>query len=338
MEDFTYKVDHINPASWCSNVTVKDVNLHSCWLLKCQKAIDLIAQAQGVFVNAEAKGDVNFLSPFGSVLVNMQDNKDRSYDCSELQTKYPIDNVDPPSDPIFLSTTSSNSRPMLNGDLEDAIAKESPCRPILSEVLINGKPLSKPAALCWWLLYWLNCALTDCLCQVQEVLCFNSSVPALLLGENMVQDSDLSEPCLWIGNLAATLVRCEEQVFVALVNIIGLKFGGENDLQDLELKYLADKTAKVNFQILHMVPATQDDDPSNRSCMLWHFWVADLVVNSGIIIHKPEKPMYLFKSLALLVLAGYLHCHFSSVITPNHQVHSILFLQVQRKGMLFDWG
>ena len=43
----------------------------------------------------------------------------------------------------------------------------------------------------------------------------------------MVQDSDLGEPCLWVGNQAAALVRCElEQVFLALVNVIGLKFGG----------------------------------------------------------------------------------------------------------------
>ena len=58
-------------------------------------------------------------------------------------------------------------------------------------------------------------------------------------------------------------MRCEEQVFLALVNITGLKFGEEDNLQDLELRYLADKTAKVDFQILRMVPAAQDDDPSD---------------------------------------------------------------------------
>ena len=191
MEDFTYKVDHLNPASWHGNVAVKDVNLHTCWLLGRQKAVDLIPKARSVFESAEAKGDINFLSPFGSVLVNMQDDEDGSYDCSELQTEYPIDNIDPPSDPP--SIASSNSRPTLDGDLEDAIAEEIPREPISSEVLINGKPISKPAALCRQLLHQLNHASTDCLCQVQEVLCFNSSAPALLPGENMVQDSDLGE-------------------------------------------------------------------------------------------------------------------------------------------------
>ena len=83
----------------------------------------------------------------------MQDDEDGSYDCSELQTEYPIDNVDPPSDPIMPFIASSNSRPTL---LEDAIAEESPHRPISLEVLINGKPISKPTALRWQLLHWLN--------------------------------------------------------------------------------------------------------------------------------------------------------------------------------------
>ena len=137
----------------------------------------------------------------------------------------------------------------------------------------------------------------------------------------MVQDSDLGEPCLQVGNPAAALVRCKENVFLALVNIIGLKFGRENDLQDLKLKYLADKTAKVDFQILHMVPAAQDDDPSDEYDWCWSQamevvchdvpgWLI-CAVNPGIIIHGPGKPMYLFKSLALLVLAGYLHHHLS---------------------------
>lgn len=135
MEDFTYKVDYINPATWHGNVTVKDVNLHTCWLLGRQKAIDLIPKARGIFESAEVKGDVDFLSLFGSVLVNMQDDEDGLYDCSELQKEYSINNVDPPSDPVLPSITSSNSRPTLNGDLEDAIGEESPHRPISLEVL-----------------------------------------------------------------------------------------------------------------------------------------------------------------------------------------------------------
>ena len=105
------------------------------------------------------------------------------------------------------------------------------------------------------------------------------------------------------------------------MNIIGLRFGRETNLQDLELKYLADKTAKVDFQILRMVPAAQDDDPSDEYDWCWsqamevacHDVPGRLIcmVNPGIIIHEPGKPMYLFKSLALLVLAGYLHRHLS---------------------------
>ena len=31
--EFTSKVDHISPKDWCGNVSVSNVNLHTCWLL-----------------------------------------------------------------------------------------------------------------------------------------------------------------------------------------------------------------------------------------------------------------------------------------------------------------
>ena len=195
MDEFTYKVDHINPASWHGNVHVKDVNLHSCWLIGHQKAVESIPKAQSIFESAEAKYDVNFLSPFSSILMNKQDNEDGSYNCSELQAEYPADNDnDDPKDLTRLvlpSISASKSNATLEGNLEDAISVKSPCGPISLEVLINGKFVSKPAELHRWLLHRLNHASTDCLRRVQEVSCFNSSAPVLPPGrDNLISDSD----------------------------------------------------------------------------------------------------------------------------------------------------
>ena len=159
-DEFTYQVDHINPASWRGNVHVKDVNLHTCWLIGRQKAVELIPKARSVFESAEAKYDVNFLSPFGWILMNKWDDEDGSYNCSELQAEYPADNDnDDPEDltrPVLPSISASKSNATLKGDLEDAISVENPRGPISSEVSINGKFVSKPAALCRRLLHRLN--------------------------------------------------------------------------------------------------------------------------------------------------------------------------------------
>lgn len=32
-QDFTSKADHINPRDWCGDISVSNVNLHTCWLL-----------------------------------------------------------------------------------------------------------------------------------------------------------------------------------------------------------------------------------------------------------------------------------------------------------------
>ena len=46
---------------------------------------------------------------------------------------------------------------------------------------------------------YASCCLTDHLCWIQKVSCFNLSAPALPSARgNMVHDSDLGEPCLWV--------------------------------------------------------------------------------------------------------------------------------------------
>lgn len=177
MEEFTYKIGHINPASWHEDVHVKNVNLHACWLLGCQKAIELIPRAESIFNNAEANDNINFLSLFGTILVNKCDDEDGSYDCSELLTKYPSENKDPTliaTKPVQPPTSVSHSSTTLKGDLEDTIANECPCGPILLKVTINGKVMNKPTAL-HQKLHLFNRSSTNYLWQVKEVLCFNSS-------------------------------------------------------------------------------------------------------------------------------------------------------------------
>ena len=319
MKEFTYKVDHINPASWRGDVHVKNVNLHACWLLGRQKAIELIPRAESVFNNAEANDDIDFLSPFGTILVNKRDDEDGSYDCSELLTEYPSESEDPiiiPTEPLQPPTTVSHSGTTLEGDLEDAIANECPRGPISSEVTINGKVMNKPAALRQKLQHLFNRSSTDRLRRVKEVPCFNSSDIEAPSEESIVHDSELGAPCLRVGHPAAALVSCEGRVFLALVNVLELKFGGDINLPELELQYLPDKTARIDFQILRVVPASEDIDHRDEYDWCWlqgmeavcHDVPGRLVctVNPGILIQKPGEMAYLFSSSSLLVLAAHL--------------------------------
>jgi len=85
--EITLKVGHINPASWWGNVDIENINLQTCWLLGCWKAIDLIPDAKSVFDCLNESPNINILLPLGQILVNQQDLDD-DYDCSELAAYY----------------------------------------------------------------------------------------------------------------------------------------------------------------------------------------------------------------------------------------------------------
>ena len=96
-----------------------------------------------------------------------------------------------------------------------------------------------------------------------------------------------------------------------------LYFASERDLQEIGLHLLADGSAKVGFQILHLVQATTVDDPKQQYNWCWSFRMdasCDNVpgrlvhpINLAVSMHNPGKPTFLFKSSFLLTLAASLH-------------------------------
>ena len=51
----------------------------------------------------------------------------------------------------------------------------------------------------------------------------------------IVSGSEFGLPCIRVGYPAAALFRCDGKVFLAIVNVTGLKFG-DIDILELELK------------------------------------------------------------------------------------------------------
>lgn len=85
------KVDHINPASWRGSILVESVNLHTCWLLEYQKAVQLIPETEGSLHQLQKMG-FNMLAPLGNLLINQCDGDDE-FDCSELEKEYDVDDI-----------------------------------------------------------------------------------------------------------------------------------------------------------------------------------------------------------------------------------------------------
>jgi hypothetical protein len=323
-DELTSKVDHINPASWRGDVHVKNVNPQTSWILGQQKAIELVPNAKKVFEDGEGNDAIDFLSPFGQILVNQRDEEDGAYDCSDLLAEYPPSNEDideSPATHIRPAASVSHSDTTLDGDLEDAMASELLRGPVSSDVMIGGKKMGKPAALRLRLQHRVNRASTDRLRRVEEVPCFNSSDKGSFSDNLIISGSEFGSPCIRVGHPAAALVRCDEKVFLALVNVTGLKLG-DIDLPGLEIKYLGDKTAKIDVQILRIVPTTEDIDPTGQHDWCW-LQQMDMVcknvpgrlicpIDATMLIRKPGETTYLFVSTSLLALAGNLYRQLSA--------------------------
>jgi hypothetical protein len=108
-------------------------------------------------------------------------------------------------------------------------------------------------------------------------------------------------------------VECEKKLYLAVAHVNQLHFAGNGDLMTLSTHLLVDATAKVSFQILRIVPATVEDDPSKEYDWCWarnmeatcHDVPGELIqpINPEFL-YKDGKAMYLLDSNFLLTVTA----------------------------------
>ncbi|KAJ7468833.1 hypothetical protein B0H11DRAFT_1731985 [Mycena galericulata] len=150
---------------------------------------------------------------------------------------------------------------------------------------------------------------TDRTRRVAGITAFNNSSPTDLI----TFGRPLGTPSLRLGNPIATLVECEDRVFLAVAQVNNIIFGSR-ETESIPLALLPDGGTKVSYQILRLIRATIDDDPSTV-----HDWRWSLSFDStfkevpGTLIHPlnptvsnriPGQPTYLFSSDELITLAA----------------------------------
>ena len=70
-------------------------------------------------------------------------------------------------------------------------------------------------------------------------------------------------PFICVGNPITLLVWCKTHIVIAMAQVNWLQFASQSNLDELAVHFLADPTAKINCQILCLVPASVEDDPPN---------------------------------------------------------------------------
>jgi hypothetical protein len=302
--NFTSKADHINPRDWRGDVSVANVNLHSCWLIGRKRASELIPDMESVL---DALSGNDMLSPLGKLLVNQRDDDDDSLDPGN-----PL-----PAEQRRHHGTTSIPSPSLpythDGDFEDALADEAPRDNVTSEIVIQGQRTSKAKALRHQMAYNTSRSSTDRLKRVQQVPCFDAAGSFTDMNSIISSDSLLGNPCLRIGNPIAILVRCEGMIVMAIAQVSRLKFTSRDNILELPIHLLTDPTAKVDAQILCLRRATIEDDPTQVHDWCWSLKMGALCddilgqyvhpINPSVSVHQPGNPTFLFEGAFLITLA-----------------------------------
>ncbi|KAK7013773.1 hypothetical protein R3P38DRAFT_2545697 [Favolaschia claudopus] len=304
--------DHITPAAWKGDVHVRNISLLTAWVQGRQIAEELIPTARRILSDAEAAG-WDMFSPLGSSLIHYLDEE--SPEDFEPDPDFVSEATDAQDNPPLATDDSHETLPSSyhpDGDVEDALAIAEPAGKFSPFVEIDGKKVPKAKALSAMMRFRGARSSTDRLKRVAGLLSFNPTVD----GSGIISDGALGSPSLRIGNPVALVVACEEQMFLAVAQVINLSLAGSS-VPYITLDMLAESSAKASVQILKLTRATISDHPSQTHDWRWSLkfetTLSDIPgnlvhpINPEVSVIEAGKPTYLFDSTTLLTVAATIH-------------------------------
>ncbi|KAF8066505.1 hypothetical protein FPV67DRAFT_1652976 [Lyophyllum atratum] len=293
--------DHIKPGSWKGNVYVKYVSLQTSW-----KRGRLLIEKECPFVIKELEAvetcpSADILSPFGVLLVNIpldDDDVDESVELPEC----PSPRVQSANTASDVDDVRVEIEDALGEDEEDEIPEHGSNSLTSSAaststsfdrfLLVNGKKILKSRALSMRSRYNKKASSTDRLKRVQEVERYTKRTNP----DTEFSTSELGQPSLFGHDPLATLVSCENRLWLCIGEVNGLKIDTQN-VSHIPLDVLNESTVSVSYQVLGFRPATSTDDPSlNHDWRSYKFSDKHTFTVPGCLIEAID-PTYVTKEL-----------------------------------------
>ena len=249
--DISSKYDHINPRSWKGDVHINQVVLVGCWNEGRQSAENHLVST-GIdppFDRMQKEGGHGILCPFGSgkiVLVDGLRAGERDETEEEFDLPSVIENADS-ADPEFIqnqpdiddlaataeleSLENQNTVPYISMDPKNPSAKMVHKSSVL-------RLLSNP------LTFTESC---DRLKRVWGYSQYNEST-SFGVDDPPIQEDDDS---LYLQDPAVTLVQCNNRVYLAVFQILGIRRDGK-DVQSLPPLYLVEPNIRIQGQVMKL--------------------------------------------------------------------------------------
>ncbi|EIW85618.1 hypothetical protein CONPUDRAFT_70379 [Coniophora puteana RWD-64-598 SS2] len=323
--ELSSKIDHLNPASWLGDTSLAPVQPLTAWnegrRLIEQEFSDLGAVA--CFERVEATPDADMMFPWGN---------------SRIPTEVPVpespeeENSDekPTDQPTLIPA------PSMDLDLEEYVSENLPPATTASaakvnpHILVEGKPVFKPAVLCLFFQTLNSSGSTDRLKRVAGLTRF--PIPEK---DIISTTSALGDERLVVNDPAFTVVRCNGRIFLALMQVNLIMFRSKSVGSIAERKLHEDSVElKGQLMILreHSTPIALDDnadnDDENSELYDWRWsgaldknfktlgrfaQIVDATVSTAVI----GQPTYFFRTPELSAIAASLY---AQVIPDDRQL------------------
>ncbi|KAF9003190.1 hypothetical protein BDZ89DRAFT_1240632 [Hymenopellis radicata] len=238
------KVDHINPGAWRGDVSLAGVSFLTCWRGGRRLVQDELPElAPYLTLLDEDTRDIDMFSPLGKLLFD--------------QPLAPDDNEDDDPDDEEDTTTAVNpAATSVMIDLEDDLV-EMEVTPTPNgferSVMMDGKNINKARAIKIYSEHRTFATSTDRLKRVQGIPRFNVTEYI---------DSETATPVLEPGDTIATLLLCEDHLFLCLGAVTDISIG-TSSADYVELDVLSEDGVFITFQIINLVRATVEDDATS---------------------------------------------------------------------------
>ncbi|KAF7328292.1 hypothetical protein MSAN_02488500 [Mycena sanguinolenta] len=290
------RTDHIKPPSWRADTCVANVTPLTSWNRGRRMVVEEFPSLVEHFKALDDAYNIDILAPLGEFLINKELDEDDN------------ENDDDEEVPDLAPTKS------LATDLEDAAVDEDVLLASLDPpaftnfITVNNQQLRKTRALAQMQKFGYKASSTDRLKRVADVERYSSKAETY---GGIVNDD---EPYILLSEPIATLIRCDDKLFVAIGEVADIRLHSKS-IEQLSIDILRERKVTVSFQILSLVPATTEDDPEHK-----HDWrsagtLRPLLTAPGRLVVPVDpalstrvagKPYFLFDSTILQALGAQL--------------------------------
>ena len=338
--------DHISPRSWRASQSLSSITPPTVWIQGRRRLESEYPFATDILHTVESTPNASLLAPFGTLLVHASFPTDDLEDTHDdvLHGLAPEVQQDPSQDPSCAGINTTEIPIIGDGmcELEDAAtalewAPEDHTFSNTVGLADGGGPINKCRALSLMFKYSKTTSSTDRLRRVWQQARFLQSE-----SDHAILDNTLDGDILLVHNPVASLLECEDKLFLCIGEIIAIHMG-QKSIDHLPLDILQEDSIRVTFQVYSLVCTSPDDEPTHendwrmREHLPLKFKVPGSLVqpiNPHIATPPSRSPFYLFDTGTLLSLTSGLCDRLTNAylkIVPS-VVRSHLFPYRERSG------